>query len=195
MSADPPRTTDYHEDDVRRAGAPRLEVVRGTVPRGPIDLSPGTLLVGRDEEADLRFDSVGVSRKHARLRIDEQGMVELFDLQSRNGSFVNGQRVDRLALRVGDELRFGEVVLRLTVVGHVQGGEEPAGPMRAKVRPPGLSDREFEVASLAAEGLTNAEIGRRLDISGATVGRHLSNIYERLNIHSRVALVRMLTGI
>jgi DNA-binding CsgD family transcriptional regulator len=195
MSADPPRTTDYHEDDVRRAGAPRLEVVRGTVPRGPIDLAPGTFLVGRDEEADLRFDSVGVSRKHARLRIDEQGMVELFDLQSRNGSFVNGQRVDRLALRVGDELRFGEVVLRLTVVGHAQGGEEPAGPMRAKVRPPGLSDREFEVASLAAEGLTNAEIGRRLDISGATVGRHLSNIYERLNIHSRVALVRMLTGI
>jgi DNA-binding NarL/FixJ family response regulator len=61
-------------------------------------------------------------------------------------------------------------------------------------RPPELSAREYEVACLVADGLTNAEIGRKLHISPATVGRHLSNIYERLSIHSRAALAKYVTA-
>ena len=48
-----------------------------------------------------------------------------------------------------------------------------------------LTKREREVALLAAEGKTNAEIGKALHISTSTVGNHLSNIYDKLEVNSR----------
>jgi len=181
-------TIEYHEPELVDLGRACLEVVRG-VPFGkPILLHTGSLLVGRDEEAELRIDVSGVSRKHARISVNEVGEVRLTDLGSRNGSFVNAQRVEGVALRDGDELRFGPAVLRLRFIGR----DAPLPPAPEPVRPSELSPREFEVACLVAEGLTNADVGKRLFISPATVGRHLSNIYERLEIHSRAALARFI---
>ena len=53
-----------------------------------------------------------------------------------------------------------------------------------------LTRREREVLALVAEGLTNAEIGARLWISGGTVRRHLENVYAKLEVHTRTAAVR-----
>jgi DNA-binding NarL/FixJ family response regulator len=53
-----------------------------------------------------------------------------------------------------------------------------------------LSVREEEVARLVAQGLSNAQIGERLFISTRTVGAHLQHIYRRLDLPSRVALIR-----
>ncbi len=47
---------------------------------------------------------------------------------------------------------------------------------------------ESEVATLAAEGLTNPEIAERLFISRGTVKAHLSHIYKKLGVSNRVAL-------
>jgi DNA-binding CsgD family transcriptional regulator len=55
-----------------------------------------------------------------------------------------------------------------------------------------LSERELEVARLAAEGLTNAQIADRLVISKYTAGSHLRRIYARLEVSSRAALTRKL---
>ena len=66
-------------------------------------------------------------------------------------------------------------------------------PAPAKRRGPpagGLSQREAEVVRLVAEGLSNSEIARRLVISPRTVTTHLQHVYARLDISSRVALVR-----
>lgn len=182
-------TVEYQEAELSEPGHPCLEVVRG-VPFGkPILLRGGSLLVGRDEGAEIRLDVSGVSRKHARLSVEGEAQVTLTDLGSRNGTFVNALRVESASLRDGDELRFGPAVLRLRFIGR----DEPTPPPPEPVRPPELSPREFEVACLVAEGLTNAEVGKRLFISPATVGRHLSNVYERLGIHSRAALTRYIT--
>jgi len=54
-----------------------------------------------------------------------------------------------------------------------------------------LTRRELEVARLAAEGYTAAEIGRRLNIGDRTVESHLGSAYSKLRISSRVQLVRM----
>ncbi|MDN5860659.1 MAG: helix-turn-helix transcriptional regulator, partial [Pseudonocardia sp.] len=55
-----------------------------------------------------------------------------------------------------------------------------------------LSARELEVARLFAEGLTTAEVAARLVLSPHTVTAHLRRIYERLEVHSRAALTRIL---
>jgi two-component system response regulator NreC len=53
-----------------------------------------------------------------------------------------------------------------------------------------LTPREREVLTLIAEGLTNAEIAGKLVISVKTVDRHRENIMRKLNLHSRVDLVK-----
>ena len=53
-----------------------------------------------------------------------------------------------------------------------------------------LTDREREVLSLIAQGLSNQEIAEKLVISIKTVNRHRENIMAKLNLHSRVELVR-----
>jgi two-component system response regulator NreC len=53
-----------------------------------------------------------------------------------------------------------------------------------------LTPREREVLILIAEGLSNAEIAERLVISIKTVDRHRENIMRKLNLHSRIDLVK-----
>jgi DNA-binding CsgD family transcriptional regulator len=50
-----------------------------------------------------------------------------------------------------------------------------------------LTARQHEILALAAEGLTDAQIGERLRIAAATVNKHLEAVYERLEVHNRTA--------
>lgn len=61
----------------------------------------------------------------------------------------------------------------------------PAGPGGE------LSEREVEVLTLIAQGLTNAEIGTKLYVSVRTVETHRSHIHQKLNVRTRAELVRM----
>jgi two-component system response regulator NreC len=54
----------------------------------------------------------------------------------------------------------------------------------------GLTDREQEVLAHLADGASNVEIGETLSISPKTVARHRENIMRKLNLHSRVELVK-----
>ena len=58
----------------------------------------------------LRVDAALVSRLHCRLAAGA-GEIEAVDLESTNGTYVNGQRVDRAVLKEGDKLRVGAVEL------------------------------------------------------------------------------------
>jgi DNA-binding NarL/FixJ family response regulator len=53
-----------------------------------------------------------------------------------------------------------------------------------------LSAREMEILLLAARGLSNRQIASRIGLSESTVKRHLSNAYEKMNVHSRGAATR-----
>ncbi len=57
--------------------------------------------------------------------------------------------------------------------------------------PGGLSRREVEVLRLVAEGASNRAIGERLFISEKTAGRHVSNIFGKLRVHSRAEAARI----
>jgi DNA-binding NarL/FixJ family response regulator len=54
-----------------------------------------------------------------------------------------------------------------------------------------LTPRELQIVRLLADGLRNKEIGQALEISEGTVKIHLHNIYEKLNVESRVELALM----
>jgi DNA-binding CsgD family transcriptional regulator len=69
--------------------------------------------------------------------------------------------------------------------------EERAG---ADNDPAGLSTREREVLALVRDGLRNAEIAEALWVSPATVRKHLENIYEKLDVHTRTAAVARVHG-
>jgi hypothetical protein len=70
--------------------------------------------VGRHPEADIFFDDVTVSRRHA--EITRTGAVfELIDQRSLNGTYVNGERVDRATLTDGAEVRVGKFRLNFFV--------------------------------------------------------------------------------
>ena len=53
-----------------------------------------------------------------------------------------------------------------------------------------LSDRELEILELVAIGLTNHDIGEKLEISKRTVDNHISNILTKTKTDNRVELVR-----
>jgi DNA-binding winged helix-turn-helix (wHTH) protein len=75
-------------------------------------LKQGENVLGRDLDADVYIDAIGVSRRHAVIVVDDDG-VTLRDLSSKNGTFVNGARViAAVALLDDSEVRLGAVCLR-----------------------------------------------------------------------------------
>jgi DNA-binding winged helix-turn-helix (wHTH) protein len=76
-------------------------------------LSPGENLIGRNPECSIWVDAAGVSRRHARLRLDaEHGAATIEDLGSTNGTFVNEARIESPSpLRDGDLVHLGSVPL------------------------------------------------------------------------------------
>jgi pSer/pThr/pTyr-binding forkhead associated (FHA) protein len=73
-------------------------------------LLPGTLkTMGRAPRADFVVDAALVSRVHCRFTLDESNQLELEDLGSTNGTFVNGKKVMRASLSDGDKLTIGRV--------------------------------------------------------------------------------------
>jgi DNA-binding winged helix-turn-helix (wHTH) protein len=74
---------------------------------GPIVLAEGEYVLGRDEALVARVDGPGVSRRHARVLV-RAGRATLEDLDSKNGTFVDGERVSSSrVLRDGALIRLG----------------------------------------------------------------------------------------
>jgi hypothetical protein len=79
----------------------------------PVSLGPDPVLIGRDPQNDLVLDDRRVSRKHAEVRL-RLGRYTLYDLQSTNGTYVNGRRVAERVLDNGDKISIGglEILFR-----------------------------------------------------------------------------------
>lgn len=84
----------------------------------------GPVVVGRAPDCGLCLDAGGLSRQHARLVPGEEGVL-VEDLGSTNGSFVNGQRVQRAVARPGDEIGFDRMRFRLVAPGRPNAGPAP----------------------------------------------------------------------
>ena len=77
-------------------------------------LLPGTLkTMGRAPRADFVVDVALVSRIHCRFTLSNANLLELEDLGSTNGTFVNGQKVAKSTLNHGDTIKVGRVEFRV----------------------------------------------------------------------------------
>lgn len=86
----------------------RLVVKAGDAEGTSYTLSETETLIGRTAGTDITLADEGISREHALILYDEgAGSFSVEDLQSTNGTQVNGKRVRSATLQHGDELRIG----------------------------------------------------------------------------------------
>lgn len=89
----------------------RYVEVQGPGERLLVPLDADVTHIGRGLAADLRLDDKSVSRRHAMLVHDSDG-TRILDDRSSNGTIVNGTHVEQAALKNGDEVLLGRVLLR-----------------------------------------------------------------------------------
>ena len=103
---------------------PALVFLSGDMLAFPIPLEREEVILGRALEADVRVNDTKVSRQHARINTSYnaetgEAVCVLTDLDSRNGTFLNGQRVTRETLQNGDKLTIGEHILRFELLDEI----------------------------------------------------------------------------
>lgn len=76
------------------------------------DAEDDALTIGRSRGNSIVLDDMLVSRKHLRITADDEGLL-LEDLHSRNGTFVNGRRVERTRLHEGDRIGVGAAIFEV----------------------------------------------------------------------------------
>lgn len=85
------------------------------------EIEDTVLGVGRDDTEDIQIYDQGVSRKHAEIfRVGEMYFIR--DLGSKNGTYVNGERISEELLRAGDTIRIGAAILEFEESSSIEEG-------------------------------------------------------------------------
>ncbi|MFN0277422.1 MAG: GGDEF domain-containing protein [Pyrinomonadaceae bacterium] len=108
----------------RRDLKPALVFLSGELIAVPIPLEREEVILGRALEADVRINDTQVSRQHARIiakptesRVAMQYVLN--DLDSRNGTFLNGRRIKSQNLENGDKITVGDTILRFDLLDQI----------------------------------------------------------------------------
>ncbi|HEX7060301.1 MAG TPA: FHA domain-containing protein [Solirubrobacterales bacterium] len=180
--------------EAERAGRPFLVFRSGEDEQRIVTVAEGEsgLWVGRGGSADVRLDwDEEVSALHAQIEVVRDECTLRDDGLSRNGSFVNDERVHgRRLLRDGDRLRFG----RTAVLFRRPGDSAPEATVVASEVPaaatvsPGQRRvllalcRPFKDGNAFATPATNQAIAEELHLSVDAVKTHLRALFEKLEV-------------
>jgi pSer/pThr/pTyr-binding forkhead associated (FHA) protein len=193
--------------EAERVGRPFLVFRDGDDAQRIVAVEEGAteLWVGRGDSADVRLDWDGeVSALHAQIEVVRDECTLLDDGLSRNGSFVNEERVQgRRRLRDGDTLRFGRTAVLYRRPGEstpeatVLAGEVPAAATVSPAQRRVLLAlcRPYKDGDAFATPATNQQIGEELHLSVDAVKTHMRALFEKLGVEDlpqnrkRVALV------
>jgi diguanylate cyclase (GGDEF)-like protein len=111
----------YQRQGERR---PALVFLRGELLAVPIPLDREEVTLGRALEADIRINDSRASRLHARIitEVDQATAVaryRLKDLDSTNGTILNGKRIDEELLQDGDKFEVGDQLIRFEMLDEI----------------------------------------------------------------------------
>lgn len=112
--------------------------VRSDGKQQAVPLKGGKILIGRQDDCQIRIAAASVSRHHCEVVAGGSG-VRVRDLGSSNGTFVNGQKVDDAELAAGDVLEIGTMLFVVRIDG------EPA-----QIDPEAIGQRVRSAAGAAA---------------------------------------------
>ncbi len=111
----------------RKRGRAYLTVLSGQAVGKVFRLTVGETSLGRGTTADVRINEDGVSRLHAKIMREPDGTAKIMDLNSTNGTYVNGRRVEIESLREGDRIRVGQSATLDFRYEYLSGSSESAG--------------------------------------------------------------------
>jgi predicted component of type VI protein secretion system len=113
---------------------PKLTLLLGRRTMQVYDFKQESIVIGRDDGVDVLIDNPSVSRRHAEIRLGEDGWV-VEDLGSSNGTFIRGTKIQGpQAIGLGDEIGFGKFSI---VFGKALGeGEQPIPAVQATAKQP-----------------------------------------------------------
>ena len=166
----------------------------------------GRQSAGRAADCDVHLFDSTVSRLHAEIRRHASGLC-IRDLNSRNGTFVNGIHVIESPFQTGDSLRLGRVTLDVVAdpvavprsSAHDDSGYHTPSPHLRRNDPgakvfnvAGISDSQLPVLRLLLEGLSEKRVAEKLHLSPQTIHTHAKQIYKTLGVHSRPELMALL---
>jgi adenylate cyclase len=114
------------------------------------------LVLGRETTCDLPVLDVGVSRRHAEVCATPKG-IEIRDLASRNGTYINDRRVIDAIASAGDRVTFGGVQLIVTKLA-----DTDRSPTESSPKFDGSATQLHERAMPSAAQAVDAVVGRRL---------------------------------
>jgi diguanylate cyclase (GGDEF)-like protein len=83
-------------------------------------LAKDRTVIGRQKEADVSIDDSMISRKHAEVVRKLDGTTVLRDLDSKNGTFCNDDKIRETGLKEGDLIRIGNAILKYVGPGHLE---------------------------------------------------------------------------
>jgi two-component system, cell cycle response regulator len=101
---------------------PALVFLSGELIAVPIPLEREEVILGRSLGADVRVNDSKASRRHAKIEVKESsGVTEyiLTDMNSRNGTFLNGRRIETESLRNGDKVAIGDHILKFELLDEI----------------------------------------------------------------------------
>ena len=75
-----------------------------------LKIDQNEIIIGRDTTCDIQIDNIAVSREHATI-MKGPNYYFIEDMHSKNGTFVNGQKVSKKLLNTGDEITIGKYFL------------------------------------------------------------------------------------
>jgi pSer/pThr/pTyr-binding forkhead associated (FHA) protein len=112
---------------------PKLTLLLGRRTMQVYDFKQPSIIIGRDDGVDVLIDNASVSRRHAEIRLGDNGW-EVEDLGSSNGTFIGGTKIQGPhVLGLGDEIGFGKFSI---VFGKALGeGEQPKPTVASQAAP------------------------------------------------------------
>jgi len=93
-------------------GFPNMVIITGPSSGKKIPLLPMTMSIGREHDNNIELKDPDVGRYHARILYD-RGRFVLEDLESSNGTWLNGEKISEAALKNGDRIKIGETELAI----------------------------------------------------------------------------------